>query len=1203
MTITDFAELIRSTTQRWPADIEVCRHQPMSLDDKTKPLFEAVEEMATEERAGFLSENLADRGARAAGEDLLANHENAGAVLAEPAAPGLSAAVNVHVPLLQSGTLLAGRFRIVRFIAHGGMGELYQAEDLELHESLAIKILRPEILQQPKAIDRFKREVHLSRNVTHPNVCRVFDLFRDRPEGKEEIVFVTMELLKGETLADRMRRSGRMNPEESLPLIRHMASALGAAHEAGIVHRDFKPGNVMLVDDLAGPRAVVTDFGLAFREANSPGSVNGASWESVSACVGALYGTLAYMAPEQIEGRAATAASDIYSFGLVIYEMVTGSRPFTSDTPMAAAVKRLIEPPPAPRLLDSKLDPAWEYAILRCLERDPRQRFTTAQGVIDALAGNAQQLQTGKEKRQALIVRQRPLGYRYILLTGIAAIAIAGSAVGFRYYSHRRTNAPLQPTLASGPVSLRPAVAVLGFKNLSRKPDAEWLSTALSETLNTELALGEKLRTIPGETVARTKLALSLPDEDSYGQDTLARIRSNMNTDIVVLGSYLDSGKKSGGHVRIDLRAQDTRTGNTIAVISENGTEAQVLDLILRTGAEVREKLGAGADAPAVNEAVRTSEPSSSEVARLYSEGLKKLWLYDSVGAKGDLERAVSEEPAFPLSHDALARAWFNLGYGENAREEADKAFQLSAHLSREQRLLIEGHDREINHQWEKAIALYSTLFNFFPDNLDYGNAEARAERLGGKEKEALRTIEKLRSLPAPARDDPRTDNSESMVAWAAGDFRQAKIAAEQAERKGRALQAPLVIAVAQTLKCMALERLGDFAQAVANCEDAEQAYSKAGDLENQGRALLNLRLALQDQGDFTRAQDALQRAVVIFGENGDKLGQASAMSNSADSLGLHGDHLAAAHTYEQALALLREIDDKPGMLRTINSLAAELGAMGNLAGSTAEYRRASSLAREIGAKETEAWATKGLGGNLHYQGDLPGSEKALNEALQFGQNSGEKRLLSTTLSTLGFLLEDEGKLDQAERDYKEGVRIANEIGEQVDTSEARTNLAEFFLSAGRPGESEALVRQAISVFQEAKSKDDETWASAVLARGLLAQGKTDEAARVINSVTIKGADTGTRFEFILALVRVRAASRKPEDQRAARKSINSMVAETTRDGFKEYELEARLALGEIEMKSNQAETGRRMLAALEKEARSRGFALIADKAAAAAKA
>jgi tetratricopeptide (TPR) repeat protein/tRNA A-37 threonylcarbamoyl transferase component Bud32/TolB-like protein len=1176
------------------------RFRLMSLNDDVNALFEAALEREADQRAAFLTQNCPHKDVRNAVENLLATHRMAGALLTDPTLADPPEIGEAHIPSLESGTLLAGRFRIARFVAHGGMGELYEAEDLELHETLAIKTLRSEILKQPRAIERFKREVHLARRVTHSNVCRVFDLFRDRPEGKEEIVFVTMEFLRGETLAERMKRSGRLSLAESLPLIRQMASALGAAHEAGIVHRDFKPANVMLVDDSAGPRAVVTDFGLAFRGINPPGnlSVKGATWE-VSSMGGALYGTLSYMAPEQIEGHEATAASDIYGLGLVIYEMVTGVRPFSGETPMAAAVKRLIEDPPAPRTHDPALNPVWDRAILRCLEREPSRRFVTAQGFLSALEGNEpRQVRTEREGRWHTSMAHRPWSrHLFAWLTGIAAIAIASFAVGIRYFSHQRARTAPQSMVASVGVSLRPAVAVLGFTNLSHKPNAEWLSTALSETLNTELALGEKLRTIPGENVARTKLALSLPDADSYGQDTLARIRTNMNTDIVVSGSYLDAGGKDG-HVRIDLRAQDTRTGNTIAVISENGTEAQVLELISRTGAEVREKLGAGADTPAVDEAVRASAPSSPEVARLYSEGLKKLWLFDSVGAKANLERVVIEEPAYPLGHDALAEVWSSLGYGEKAKQEAEKAYHLSENLSREQRLSIEGHYREMNHDWGRAVELYSSLFNFFPDNLDYGLEEAKAEWHAGKGKEALRTTQMLRNLPAPVREDPRIDLAESQYAWATGDFKRSQTAAEEAERKGKNLRAPLVVATAQLNKCNALGRLGENAQAIANCEDAEKAFAQAGDRTMQAKALLNVAIPLQEQGDSTRAEIAREQALVIFKETGDKLNQALAMNNGAVVVSMQGDHRAAARTYEQVLGLLREIDNKPRMLITMSNLAQQFRAFGNLAGASTEYRQAVSLSREIGDKDSEAWATRGLGANLLLQGDLPGTERALKEAIRICQNTGEKRLLGFSFNDMGDLLEAEGKLDQAENSYKQAVDIANGIGDQEETAEPRVSLAANLLDKGRPAESEALVRQTIPVFQKAKSKDMEVWANAVLAKALLAQGKADEAARVINSVATESVDDIViRFEFTLASALVRAASQMPEEQRAARESIKAMVAETTRGGFIGYEFEARLTLGEAEMKSNQGEAGRRTLATLEKEARNKGFAFIEARA------
>jgi len=237
------------------------------------------------------------------------------------------------------GDVLAQRFKIMRFLAQGGMGEVYEAEDLELGGRVALKTIRPEIATEPRIIQRFKREIALSRKVTHPNVCRIFDLFHHRMEwgtGEAELSFLAMELLQGETLASKLRAVGRMTSAEALPIVEQMAAGLDAAHRAGVVHRDFKSANVVLVPaeedghHIEGPgqRAVVTDFGLAR-------SVDGG--EGLSTGLG-MVGTSAYMAPEQVEGGEVTPAADIYALGVVLYEMVTGVRPFVGDSPLSTAV-------------------------------------------------------------------------------------------------------------------------------------------------------------------------------------------------------------------------------------------------------------------------------------------------------------------------------------------------------------------------------------------------------------------------------------------------------------------------------------------------------------------------------------------------------------------------------------------------------------------------------------------------------------------------------------------------------------------------------------------------------------------------------------------------------------------------------------------------------------------------------------------------
>jgi serine/threonine protein kinase len=362
--------------------------------EAVKALFEAALEEDSAHRSFFLKERCPDASLRAEVERLLAEHDQAGAFLSTPILADFNLEAEPHNRRFQSAEILAGRFKIVRFIAAGGMGEVYEAEDLELGEQVAVKTILPGILRKPNAASRFKNEIHLARRVTHPNICRIFDLFRHAPaQGGEETLFVSMELLNGKTLAEQLETNGRISMQEALPLVTQMASALSAAHDVGIVHRDFKPGNVVLVparQERDNVRVVVTDFGLASRSLTSRVDFSTTTLTTTND----LSGTPAYMAPEQIEGHPATPASDIYALGLVMYEMVTGQRPFQGDNPMSTALKRLSVAPPPPRVLVPELTSVWERVILRCLEREPAKRFTEAHDVsaaltVESLAGNS----------------------------------------------------------------------------------------------------------------------------------------------------------------------------------------------------------------------------------------------------------------------------------------------------------------------------------------------------------------------------------------------------------------------------------------------------------------------------------------------------------------------------------------------------------------------------------------------------------------------------------------------------------------------------------------------------------------------------------------------------------------------------------------------------------------------------------------------
>jgi serine/threonine protein kinase len=298
-------------------------------------------------------------------------------------------------PRFAPGAKIAGRYRVVNLIGEGSIGEVYEAYDEALGEQVALKTLRAQLASHAVTVGRFRREIQLARKVTHRNVCRTFDFGRHELPNGTEVTFLSMELLGGESLARRMRQVGRFTTQQAFPLVLQMTAGLEAAHQAGVIHRDFKPGNLMLVPDASGgpesPRLVITDFGLARRF--------GLGEESITS-TGEALGTPLYMAPEQVASgvEPITPATDIYALGIVLFEMLTGDMPFKGSSMTVMTLKRIKEKPTSPSTLLPELDPLWEAVIMRCLERDPARRFQTAAEVERALVAREMPPEPAPEK-------------------------------------------------------------------------------------------------------------------------------------------------------------------------------------------------------------------------------------------------------------------------------------------------------------------------------------------------------------------------------------------------------------------------------------------------------------------------------------------------------------------------------------------------------------------------------------------------------------------------------------------------------------------------------------------------------------------------------------------------------------------------------------------------------------------------------------
>jgi eukaryotic-like serine/threonine-protein kinase len=546
--------------------------------------------------------------------------------------------------------IINGRFEVVNLLGSGGMGDVFEVKDLHLSEHVALKTIRSDLASDARMVSRFKQEILVAKRVTHPNVCRIYDVgfHGEEPVERPPVLFLTMELLRGESLSSRLRR-GRMSTTEALPIIEQMAQGLAAAHESGVVHRDFKCANVMLVPSNtgAGIRAVITDFGLARSVQESVGSGLTATLTQP----GEITGTPDYMAPEQVLGVDVTFAADIYSLGVVIYEMVTGQLPFHADSPLATAGKRLLEPPAPPTRHVPDLDRTWQSVILRCLERDPKDRFASAHDVANALTG----LRPVAAPRRRLLRRRR-----VVMVGGIASIAgLSGAVALWRAF---------RPSPSS-------SIAVLPIT--STDPELDYVAEGMTEDLINIFGQRQGLRVMSRGAVYGLKDVQLSPQE--------LGIRLNVR--------YLLTGRllKKASTVSIAFELTDARDGAHAWGGQFERPVASLVDVQQDVARSVLSELDLPLEAQA-QKRFAERESASAEVNELYwrarffwnkrtQEGLQKAMQY--------FGEAIEKDPSFARAYAGLAdcqamrsgvvppRQTF-----PSAKAAAMRAIQLDDHLA-----------------------------------------------------------------------------------------------------------------------------------------------------------------------------------------------------------------------------------------------------------------------------------------------------------------------------------------------------------------------------------------------------------------------------------------------------------------------------------------------------------------------------------------
>jgi len=1059
-----------------------------------------------------------------------------------------------------------GRYRIERRVGAGAMGVVYAAHDPSLRRTVALKLIRP--LPTAGFLDllaeRLLREAQAMARLSHPHVLPVYDA--GTVDGQ---LYVAMELVDGGTLGEWLARAPR-SVAEIVGAFAQAGRGLAAAHAAGLVHRDVKPSNVLVGGD---GRVRVSDFGLArFEVLRDDGGEGPSSSVPVVAQTvsrtGSSVGTPAYMAPEQMRRGSVDARADQFSFCVALWEALYGERPFAGETlgELAEAIAaRRVRAAPSGRRVPARL----RAVVLRGLAAAPEGRFPSMEALLEALAAATRPR------------RRRGVG----VVVGAAAAAGLAAAVVFVVKRER----PAAP-----PVVATRALAVVGLKDGGARPGSAWLATALPEMLATELGDGAQLRVTAPDSVAR--LGLDASEAASLSAPAVARVAEALHVDLVLGGSYVALPSTAGAApVRVDLRVVDARSGQPVALLSESGSEATLFELAARAGARLREALHV--QRAVESGAVKSVLPSNLEAARLYAEGLGALGRSDALGARGSLERAAALDPESPRVHAALARAWGMLGYGARARDEAKRAFELAGPLPADDRLRIEAAYRRQLREWPRAIALLGELAARHPDDLPLTVERATVLSRAGRLDEAQAVLDAARARPGLS-DEPALDLAEARLAYERQDAARQKGAATRARDRAQARGERFLVIDAENLLAIALGDLGDVGPAKEAFARAEEGAVAVGDRRRRAEIGVSRGALSYGQGDFAAARAAFEEALVYGREVGDGDRVIAALNNLAGVIADEGDLATARKRYEEALAESRAHDDLIGVAMALHNLGSVLAELGELRAARAALEESLTRARALGEKRSEAQTLNDLARLASQEGHLDESRRVYQQALVLHRELGDQSSAGIALSNLGQVYADLGERAAARASHLEALAIRERLGQTLRAARTRVALATLDAEEHHPDDAARRVREAIPVL--AKEKDaGERDARLLLARALLDGGKLDEARAALAE-----ARAAPRTGDTIALMRTDAvelflaAELGPPAERA--RSLDRLAALARRAAARRStaeELEARLAIGELERRLGRTAAARAHLTALAQRARQSGFASVALRA------